>query len=661
MATDSPITAETTVSRVYETSPEAGGTLRSRGIDSCCSGPLTLRQAAEARGISLEELLGAVRAALPAGQTEVCPAPVVTGADSIRNILARHPHTAVVFEKFGLMGCGGAAGPDERIDFFAKMHRVDGDAMVTELNAAIARGPDPSAPMPDASRAMATSVYRPFLKGSIWCTLTLGATFGAVNLVSMYATTLKIPASHHHVHALFQVWGFVLLFIMGVAYHAVPRFLGAELVRPGLARATFWLVLLGILCGSYGGFGEFFPGALPAFGVGAGMILAGVSCWAYLIGATWARAGFPRDASHPFLALGTLWWVAGAALLAIAAGVAIARNDSASLAPFYESVYAATLYGGTLAWIQGMFLRSGPIFLGLRKTRAGFVWVSFLTGLIGTVCAIMGAIPVGFLTDVRLQNVGLLGVAVSVLTFVIGVRPFEGDGGHFTDGDRGFVRVVRIAFVSSLVFALVGGGYAIAHLTGHYPSQWTYDGARHAYALGFVTLMIFGMASRIVPIFEGAPLQWPTLRTWGAYSIAAGVLLREAEVLASIRLEPWLLTLTGLSGVVAAGGVILCGASLLRTLRAGARAASPSVSVGEVPIGREANVAALVAAHPEALPILIEAGLTPLANPVLRNTMARMVTLERGCSMHGIDVDDVLEKIRRACTHQPAVARTFDV
>ncbi|MBI4615726.1 MAG: DUF1858 domain-containing protein [Planctomycetes bacterium] len=156
------------------------------------------------------------------------------------------------------------------------------------------------------------------------------------------------------------------------------------------------------------------------------------------------------------------------------------------------------------------------------------------------------------------------------------------------------------------------------------------------------------MAGRIVPVFRGVGLRWPRLRLWGAVLIAAGLVLREAQVVAVIRFEPWLLTVASLSGAVAAAGVLLASASILGTLRSSPREDAGAVRAEEGPVTADSNVARLLAAHPEALPILIEAGFAPLANPVLRHTLARAVTLRQACRMHGVDADLLVERIRGA-------------
>jgi len=208
-----------------------------------------------------------------------------------------------------------------------------------------------------------------------------------------------------------------------------------------------------------------------------------------------------------------------------------------------------------------------------------------------------------------------------------------------------------MSFAAALLFSALAGYYAIADLAGG-ASGLIHDGARHALTLGFVTLMIFAMASRILPIFAGVPLARPGWRTAGALLLGAGVLLRQAQVASALFGAAGLMGVSGLSGLLAAAGVWLCSLSILGTLRAASRAsADPAASEGSVPISLDANVAALIGAHDEAIPILIGAGLTPLANPLLRRTMTRMITLRAACAMHGIDALALIEKLRAACPH----------
>ena len=129
----------------------------------------------------------------------------VQRADSIRAVLARNPATSRVFEKHGLLGCGGPGGPDERIDLFAAVHRVDLEGLLSELNRAAAEQETPASGSP----ATESALYRPFLAAALLATLTLGATFGAYNLLWTHLALGPVPPAHNWIHGAFQLWGFV--------------------------------------------------------------------------------------------------------------------------------------------------------------------------------------------------------------------------------------------------------------------------------------------------------------------------------------------------------------------------------------------------------------------------------------------------------------------
>jgi hypothetical protein len=329
-----------------------------------------------------------------------------------------------------------------------------------------------------------------------------------------------------------------------------------------------------------------------------------------------------------------------------------AESDSDAAVRWNQAVYACALYGGALFWIQGMFLRTGPMFLGLRPPRHRLAAASLVLQPVGIALVVTGSLRIGRPGALGLMDLGLLAVALGVAAFVAAVWPFRTASAPLAEGDPVFARMVRTSFAAALLFSVLGGYYAIADLAGG-ASGLIHDGARHALTLGFVTLMIFAMASRILPIFAGVPLARPGWRTAGAVLIGAGVLLRQAQVLSALFGVAGPLWISGLSGVVGAAGVWLCALSILGTLRSAPRASEdPAASEGSVPLSLDANVAALIGAHEEAIPVLIAAGLTPLDNPLLRRTMTRMITLRAACSMHGIDGEALLGKLRAACPHE---------
>src|SRR5688572_7068581 len=79
--------------------------------------------------------------------------------------------------------------------------------------------------------AIKPRVFVPFFIGSLVLTLTFGATLGMINLARLTADwgLGGLPRPSVWAHGYVQIFGFMTLFIMGVAYHVLPRFVGGEL------------------------------------------------------------------------------------------------------------------------------------------------------------------------------------------------------------------------------------------------------------------------------------------------------------------------------------------------------------------------------------------------------------------------------------------------
>jgi hypothetical protein len=432
------------------------------------------------------------------------------------------------------------------------------------------------------------------------------------------------------------LFGFVLLFVMGVGYHAVPRFWSTRLALPGIARASFWLILAGIVLRSYGQFGALLPATGAAYRIGAMGLTAGTIAFALALGASYWRGKPALEPFHVFLAVGTAWWI-------VAASFAFAGSAQ------HERLYLAALVGGALTWIEGMLLRIGPGLVGLAPARTRWICASLPLGALGTALCVIGS---SFLA------VGLLLVVAHAAGFAWGARLLDrrvfaqiGPG-----GDAGLGLAVVLATVALLLFGLLAGAWAtLALVHGNTPAL-LWDGARHALALGFITTLIFGVAGRVLPVFAGTPLVWPRLRMAGLAMIGAGMFLREAEVVATLAHAPRLLVLSGISGIVAASGVALAASSILATLRGRRREVS-----GPVAITPDVNVGALLRAHPQALDVLIAAGFAPLANPIARRTLAHGISLHTACRLHGVDVDTLVARLLAACLPAAPTDRPSEV
>ena len=53
-------------------------------------------------------------------------------------------------------------------------------------------------------------------------------------------------------------------------------------------------------------------------------------------------------------------------------------------------------------------------------------------------------------------------------------------------------------------------------------------------------------------------------------------------------------------------------------------------------------VAEVIEKQPEVLDVLVELGFTPLANPVMRNTVGRVVSIKKGAKLEGTPMDKII-------------------
>ena len=96
----------------------------------------------------------------------------ISGRVMIPDLLRAAPQVRPVLDRYGLRGCGGAQGPAESLEFFARAHEVPLPALLEELRAADAA---PPAPQPAEKPAAADAIYRPFFIAGILVTLTASA------------------------------------------------------------------------------------------------------------------------------------------------------------------------------------------------------------------------------------------------------------------------------------------------------------------------------------------------------------------------------------------------------------------------------------------------------------------------------------------------------
>ncbi len=586
----------------------------------------------------------------------------------IPDLLRRAPEARPVLDRYGLRGCGGPLGPAESLGFFARAHEVPLDRLVREVREHLAGAPVSSAPEdePEEKTArLADAIYRPFFKAGIVIVLTLGAAWGAYLLLRIALTGRFTAAGLHEVnaHGHAQIFGWVGLFVMGFAYQAFPRFKHASLAWPRLAWASLGLMLAGIVGRSVGEpLADVLPAAGPVALAAAWLEVAAIGLFAGIILATWRRAGRGLAFYDYYILAALGWFVVQAVAEAVYLGATLAaasREDLLALVATWQgAIRDAQIHGFALLMILGVSQRILHNFYGFpapgrRLSVAALVALNLAVagesaGLV--LKSVLGPAWTG------LWYASVLVLTGAVAALLANWRVF----GRAAETDR-TVKFIRAAFAWLLVAlgmlvllpayqfvllpALAPGSEAVSlHFSHAY-----YGATRHAITVGFVSLMIAGVAARVVPTLNGVDVHRLT-GLWGPFLLLnAGCALRViTQTLTDFT--PLAFPAAGVSGLLEVAGLALWGAHLWAVMAGRARcqepAAPPYVPGALIEGGH--TVGEVLDRHPELLETFLALGFRPLANPVLRRTVARHVRIGQACRHLGREPGEVLDTLNRA-------------
>ena len=220
-------------------------------------------------------------------------------------------------------------------------------------------------------------LYKPFLRGALVTTLTGAATLGALNLAVMgFGADLSAvwgPLIQAHGYA--QMFGWVGLFIMGIAYHTLPRFYLRPLRQPGGVAPAFALAAAGLVLrfvaqplASPTGWGAMWAWLVP---VSAALGLAGVTLFVAAMYDTMRHGAdrFGSVATGLFIGAGFAWlWLA--AFFTVVVTVVLPAQGANMIAPVWDAPYLrATLSGAIGSVILGFTLRTMPHMLRPAPTQ----------------------------------------------------------------------------------------------------------------------------------------------------------------------------------------------------------------------------------------------------------------------------------------------------
>ena len=569
METSRLIDPSTPVKDILDRYPHLQSALAAHGLDTCCGGVHPLAQACEARGAKIGEVLSDLEAAHRAAEAHAIVPPTM----SIREIRRRFPSTIPVFEKYGLGDCGGEEGPDEPVAWFATVHRIALEDFLRDLRSAAVRD---QASAPASAPTSAALPFSPhFILGSLFLTLTLGATTGMINLLRI-AAGAEVPISHRQIHGHTQILGFAALFLMGIGWHALPRILGVAASLPSTrrsARAAFWLMFSGVIARNAGQPVGFWPVgralSLASSALeGAAAVLFGMFVFR-LIAKVREGKYDRRDPLLWFVGAGTFWLLAAMAVNAVQ-GIWLAGHVETALpAELTEPFYAAALYGFLLGWIYGFGNRVVTLFLGVSPARRRTPDLTLALQAAGVAILLAAYLPgLPGRTALALRDAGLSAAALSAIVYLAGngflwrrpVLPVPAVPGSPTLAIRCAFGCLGLWAVLQLAAVIVGRATRIpAH------NLWWSDAARHVFTIGFLTLVIIGMSFRILPVFSGKRLWSPRLARATYALILLGTAMRLLQYPAAF--EPAFYRVGAYMGIPVVLALLLFTYNLMRTMR----------------------------------------------------------------------------------------------
>lgn len=568
----------------------------------------------------------------------------------VPDLLKQHPQTRPVLDRYGLHGCGGKHGPQESLGFFARMHGVAESQLLNDIKVVLGNTTNAD---DTYQPSVADSIYRRYFLTGIAVILTVGAGWGAwllwqIGFAGSF-TGVSVLDVNAHGHA--QIFGWVGLFIMGFAYQAFPRFWHTALAIPQLAVITFIAMLIGIIVRTTGMTFHMYPWALSAAMFGGFLEIAAVFVFIWQLMLTFKRSNvtFEPYMLFVFAALG-FFLIQGAMSVWHTYNTMTATTRDELL--WYVATYQAVLrdvqiHGLALCMILGVSLRLLPgIFalpeIGRKKCVTAFTLI---------LLAIIGEVTLFLIYRFTHNHVWAAFLLLPWLMLTVGslIIPITWKlwrPSPVKDRSSKFIRMAFTWLAISMVMLLMLPVYQIA--SGIAFSHAYYGSIRHAITVGFISLMIMGVAAKAVPTLNG--IDHKSLSAlWGPFILVnVGCTLR-VSLQTLTDWHPLFFALVGVSGLLELTGLTYWGFHLLGLIRQGKRnERSDNATQTSRPqlIQPHHKVADVLAWFPNTARVFDAFGFDLLRNPILRRTVARHTTLAQASAIKRVPLDILLMELR---------------
>jgi uncharacterized protein involved in response to NO len=370
-------------------------------------------------------------------------------------------------------------------------------------------------------------------------------------------------------HGHLQLYGWAGLFVLGVSLHFLPRLRGTPLAHAGLVPWLLSILTGGLILRAIS------QPLLTINGVVIWRILLIVSgileCVAFLgcvlLLALTAMQG-PRPTSRPAywgvlpLLFGAFIAFSLAAIVNLINLIQAARGMGLVLTGGDTLNVTLGLFGFLVPMALAMSARSLPMYAGLEAFPRGVLWPIAFAYFGGLLLLCLGTVVTGLPVEVLniSSGLGMLLVSIVVLIFVGIFLSMMRRRGKLPQKvaqlspapeqlARAYTRQVKaeqtnygpfvVLVASAYLWAILGSllllADGIAMLIG-LGAPIAIDAIRHSFAIGFIALLICGIAPRMLPGFSGGHIVTPGLVRATLWLGNLAAILR----VSSILLAPWL-------------------------------------------------------------------------------------------------------------------------
>lgn len=384
-------------------------------------------------------------------------------------------------------------------------------------------------------------VLRAYITTGLFFMLVPGTFLGVVNLlqVSSRESVGLVSSAWLQAHGHAQVFGWIGSFILGIGFYSLTQQQAGAPARTGAAWACWALWTLGVSLRWIANVYDWqWRVLLP--------LSAALELVAFLIFVSSVSGHRPSGEATRGLDL----WIRvvisavigfGATLIVnlVTSVVLALHGESAALPHLVDQRFLVLIAWGFLApFIWGFSTKWLPVFIGLAPLRPALLVSAMAVNVLGVILTMMGFGAAATWCFVA----GALGVGLAIRIFEPAELAPKTRGVH-----PSFPIFVRIAYVWLVIAAVLGVAAARWDISG---GIW--GASRHAFTVGFVSVMVFSIGQRVLPAFASAGVLWSTrLMAWTLILLVAGCTLRvSSEILAYQHYASWAWSVLPVSAIV---------------------------------------------------------------------------------------------------------------